>query len=240
MTQLTIAEPKPADDSREDIPLAELVEQLTHKLRNQLSVIITAASQLDENIRDKSEPDDLSLLTAVLTAADRLEYILQRFVQYGCPDPPQPIPININDLCRAEVRRNQIIIAEVKGGVKFITELDRQLPLVFGDADHLRLILSDLIDNAVESIDSQGTISLKTTRQENSVVLTVEDTGRGIPAGAEETIFKPFRSFHAGSPGLGLAIARRLTRDNRGTIDIVSRRQGGVMVKLKFPVLEKM
>ncbi|MCP4567825.1 MAG: hypothetical protein GY841_09635 [FCB group bacterium] len=240
MTQLTISVPTTADDSREEIPLAELVEQLTHKLRNQLSVIITAASQLDENIRDKSDPDDLSLLTAVLTAADRLEHILQRFVQYGCPDPPRPIPININDLCLAEVSRNQIIASGAKGGVRFITELDHQLPPVFGDANHLRLILSDLIDNAVESIDIKGTISLKTSCQENAVVLTVEDTGRGIPAGAEETIFKPFLSLHSGLPGMGLAIARRLTRDNQGTIDIVSRRQGGVMVKLKFPIMEKM
>jgi len=215
--------------------LAELAERLTHKLRNPLSVITTAASQLENVAADKLSDEEKPYLQAVLKAADRIEDILNRFTQFACPGASRKEKVDLNGLCSAELRE---VAAEFEN-IRFETELDETLPEIECDPSQVRLILSNIIRNAFQSIKQDGAVRLKTSATNKAIIVSVADTGDGFPPGLFENIFRPFTTLRPGTAGLGLAIAERMARANNGVITIASREEGGAKVALKFSLISQ-
>ena len=212
--------------------LAELAERLTHKLRNPLGVIFMAASQLENVAADKLGEEDKPYLQAVLKAADRIEDILNRFTQFACPQASQKEKVDLNDLCSAQLRD---VAAEFEN-IRFETELDETLHEIECDPFQVRLILSNIIRNAFQSIRQSGAVRLKTGVTNDAIIVSVTDTGDGIPPDLFENVFRPFTTSRPGTAGLGLAIAERMARANNGVITVASREEGDAEVALKFPL----
>lgn len=104
----------------------------------------------------------------------------------------------------------------------------RELPLVRGDAGLLQEVLRNLLDNAVQYTPAGGKIEVAACEQEHYGVVTVSDTGIGIPQADQERIFERFyrvdasRSREPSSTGLGLAIAKHIVEAHGGTIGVES------------------
>jgi two-component system phosphate regulon sensor histidine kinase PhoR len=102
------------------------------------------------------------------------------------------------------------------------------LPLLRGDANRLTEVLQNLLDNAVQYTHAGGRIELSALHTENEVVLTVSDTGIGIPETEQQRIFERFyrvdaaRSREAGGTGLGLSIARHIVEAHGGRLWVES------------------
>ena len=224
-------QPVQADD-RSWPQLAELAERLTHKLRNPLGVIFMAASQLENVAADKLSEEDKPYLQAVLKASDKIEDVLNRFTQFACPRTSQKEKVDLNGLCSAELRE---VAAEFEN-IRFETELDETLPEIECDPFQVRLILSNIIRNAFQSIRQSGTVRLKTGVTNDAIIASVTDTGDGIPPDLFENVFRPFTTSRPGTAGLGLAIAERMAQANNGVITVASREEGGAKVVLKFPL----
>lgn len=98
------------------------------------------------------------------------------------------------------------------------------LPRVLGDANLLREVLRNLLDNAIQYTPPGGRIEMNVTAKENSVIVTVADTGIGIPQSDQSRIFERFyrvdvaRSREVGGTGLGLAIAKHIVEAHGGQI----------------------
>jgi PAS domain S-box-containing protein len=121
-------------------------------------------------------------------------------------------------------------------------ELPHSLPSVTGDAERLRQILLNLVGNAVKFTESGCVRITVAPTLSGGVDVTVSDTGIGIPADAVPVIFDEFRQIdssltrrHEGA-GLGLAIARRLTEQMGGSIDVISEPSMGSTFTLHLPV----
>jgi signal transduction histidine kinase len=229
--EVVLEQPVQADD--QSYPqLAELAERLTHKLRNPLGVITTAASQLENMAADKFGEEEKPYLQAVLKAADRIEDVLNRFTQFACLRTSQKEKVDLNGLCSAELRE----VAAEFDNIHFETELDETLPEIGCDPFQVRLILSNIIRNAFQSIRQSGAVRLKTGVTIDAIIVSVTDTGDGIPSNLFKNIFRPFTTSRPGTAGLGLAIAERMARANNGVITVASREEGGAEVALKFPL----
>ena len=102
------------------------------------------------------------------------------------------------------------------------------LPMVRGDASLLRDVLQNLIDNAIQYTSEGGRIQVNATAGAREVVVTVADTGIGIPLGDQERIFERFyrvdaaRSREAGGTGLGLSIAKHIVEAHGGRLWVES------------------
>jgi two-component system, OmpR family, phosphate regulon sensor histidine kinase PhoR len=111
---------------------------------------------------------------------------------------------------------------------------------VFGDKDRLRQVLVNLIDNAIKYSDDNGKILVKFFETQDSVEITVEDEGIGIPAHHLPRIFERFyrvdkdRSREVGGTGLGLAIVKHILEAHNSSITVTS--EVGEGTKFKFPV----
>jgi signal transduction histidine kinase len=113
-------------------------------------------------------------------------------------------------------------------------------PAVRADAARLRQVVRNLIDNAVASTPTGGTVTVRTATLGESVELSVADTGIGIPADRREAIFEEFVSFPIGSAGrgsgLGLSICRRLVGAMGGQIAVDSEEGAGSTFTVRLPV----
>lgn len=117
--------------------------------------------------------------------------------------------------------------------------IERQPATCLGSAAELRVLLDNLIDNAVRYTPPGGTVDISLRRKEDGAVIEVTDSGIGIPPGAEKRIFdRFFRAAPADieGTGLGLAIARRIAERNGISIAIGNRTDGhrGVRARVEL------
>jgi PAS domain S-box-containing protein len=126
-------------------------------------------------------------------------------------------------------------------GLALRIDLASSLPFVIGDAERLRQVLLNLVGNAVKFTD-EGCVCVTAVPTAGGVDVIVSDTGIGIPADAVPFIFDEFRQVDGGltrrhgGAGLGLAIARKLTEQMGGSINVSSDVGSGSTITLHLPV----
>jgi PAS domain S-box-containing protein len=137
--------------------------------------------------------------------------------------------------------------------VTFKIECDKNLPNIKGSPVHLEKTLMNLVSNAAESISGEGVVTLRTEsryldrpvrgydeiKEGDYAVLTVSDTGMGIPEENREKIFEPFytkKSMGRSGTGLGLAIVWGTVKDHNGYINVQTKIGEGTTFTLYFPV----
>jgi two-component system, cell cycle sensor histidine kinase and response regulator CckA len=136
--------------------------------------------------------------------------------------------------------------------VTFMTECDRNLLNIKGSPVHLEKALMNLVSNAAESITGEGEVTIRTenryldkaiggydeVREGDYTVLSVSDTGTGIPAENREKIFEPFytkKTMGRSGTGLGLSIVWGTVKDHNGYIDLQTHVGDGTTFTLYFP-----
>jgi signal transduction histidine kinase len=125
--------------------------------------------------------------------------------------------------------------------VKFQLELGPGADQIPGDPDGLRQVLVNLFDNAVRYTPPGGTITCRTSTDDGTVTLAVQDTGSGIPREHLPRVFErfyrvdPSRSRDEGGTGLGLAIVKHIVEGHGGTVTAESGLQAGTTITLRLP-----
>jgi two-component system sensor histidine kinase VicK len=121
-------------------------------------------------------------------------------------------------------------------------ELDLQEPgSMLGDVERLEQVLTNVVSNSIKYTPEGGRIRIQARRDQDEVVISVEDNGIGIPEKDLERIFDRFyrvdkaRSREMGGTGLGLAIAQEIMEAHRGKISIASKLGVGTTVTLRLP-----
>ncbi len=141
---------------------------------------------------------------------------------------PQPLDLSeITEGVLAEMRRRS---EEENKPMQFVTELPRKLPRAYGDAERVRQILTNLVDNAYHYTPENGQVTVRIHAEDGSnIQVDVQDTGVGIPPQDQERVFERF--FRGENPlvlatpgtGLGLPIVRQLVNMHRGKIWMTSK-----------------
>jgi two-component system nitrogen regulation sensor histidine kinase NtrY len=111
------------------------------------------------------------------------------------------------------------------------------LPKVAVDAEQMRRVVINLIDNAIEAMDQHGTIDIETEHDasHNLVRIVVADSGPGIPAAERDKLFLPYYSTKRRGSGLGLAIVRRIVAEHGGNIDVADNVPHGTRFTIELP-----
>jgi signal transduction histidine kinase len=125
-----------------------------------------------------------------------------------------------------------------KKGVKLVRDYDRDLPKVCAQSGELNQVWTNIIDNAIDAMDSKGTLTIRTSRDRDCVLVEVGDTGAGIPPELLRRIFDPFfttKDVGQGT-GLGLDISYRIVvRRHHGDIRVESQ-PGDTWLKVWLPI----
>ena len=161
------------------------------------------------------------LLSEVMTATDRISQIVKAMKSYTYLDQAPLLEVDIHDGLE-----NTVIIMQhkLKKGVSIKREYDRTLPHIEAYASELNQVWTNIIDNAIDAMNGKGEITLKTSHQDNSVVVEISDNGAGIPEDIRLRIFEPFYTTKA--PGKGTGLGLHISHDI-----IVTRHRGQLQVE---------
>ena len=127
-----------------------------------------------------------------------------------------------------------------EAGVDSKLDLDRNLPKVRLDANHVEQIFMGLITNAFEATPNGGSVTVRTRVEPGNgaspkVTVSVEDTGEGIPLENRQRVFEPFFTTKTHGTGIGLPLAKKFVERNGGTIRISDASAGGAKIEVAFP-----
>ena len=126
---------------------------------------------------------------------------------------------------------------KAKGIQVEVSEDQRKLPSIHGDKDELREEFLHIVSNAMESMDSRGTLTLKSRTDRQWITIAITDTGAGMNQEEKRRVFDPFYSSRGPErEGLGLTLSQWIIRRHHGEIVIKSERGQGTTVMVKLPV----
>jgi signal transduction histidine kinase len=223
----------------------EFSAAMSHELKTPLHAIRAYAQLLLEGIDGPLTEPQRQDVEALLAAGDHLLHLIEGILRYSALEAGQAMPV-IADVTVAEVidqaRKNVAHLARSKG-LPIDGTIDPDL-MVRADETMLRQVLINLLHNAIK-YTKRGAITVAAAPDvadgAGRVVLTVSDTGAGIPAGFEHEVFEPFRrAGQAGRPeidgiGLGLAVAKRYVEQQGGAIWFDSKPEGGTTFFVALP-----
>jgi signal transduction histidine kinase len=187
-------------------------------------VIGCAGETAPEAIRWLSAALDIEgLVGEIRTSAGRISELVAAMKDYSHLDKAPFDSIDVHDGLESTL----IILGhKLKKGVEVVRNYDRSLPKVCAQAGELNQVWTNLIDNAIDAMDGKGTLTVRSTREHDCVLVEIGDTGSGIPAELQRRIFEPFFTTKdvGHGTGLGLDISYRI---------IVRRHHGDIRVESK-------
>jgi PAS domain S-box-containing protein len=219
--------------------LGKLAAGVVHELNNPLTSISVYAEFLVNKLgTGRTDPSDVEKTEKILKGAKRIQKLTRDLVSYGKPSSEEPEPLQINDLVAQGLSFCEHTIG--KHDVRVNVDLDTELPLLNGNRTQLLQLIINLVTNACQAMDGGGELNLNTKVMEDSaLLLTVSDTGMGIPERDLKRIFEPFYTTKTDGEGtgLGLSIASRIVEHHRGKIDVASTPGEGTVFKIQLPFI---
>ena len=220
--------------------LGEMAAGLAHEIRNPLGSIKASAQYLSET---SDHPEDRGeFLDIIVDEVDRLNRVVGSFLDYARPGHTNPEPIYVNSAVQLTL---QFLRPECdSANVSLHVTMDPDLPKVRIDIEHLRQVLINVVQNAVQAMVSGGDIFVETRTQDGFrpggaarrwVQISVRDTGPGIAPGLLPNLFVPFVTTKQQGTGLGLAISQRIVSEAGGRIDVRSREGYGTTFVVLLP-----
>ncbi|MGE5237988.1 MAG: two-component system sensor histidine kinase NtrB [Chloroflexota bacterium] len=216
--------------------LGEMASVLAHEIRNPLGSIKGFAQYLIE-VEEKNEvTDDLlrDYLTIIVLESQRLEALTDDLLSYAKPPEVRRAPLNLRDL--AEEVRVAFSRHERAGAV--IVENSVPDISVESDKDKVKQILTNVLENALDSMPEGGVIEITAKRDDGSVALTVTDSGLGMDDETKARAFTPFFTTKTRGTGLGLAVVDRLVRALGGEIRLETKPGTGTRFTVVLPLRE--
>lgn len=214
----------------------EAVERVIHEIKNPLTPVGLAAETLRTAWGDDRERFARvfpSAIEMILGSVRDLKQLIEEFSRFSRLPAPRPTRLDLNAL----VREATAAYAEApKAAVEVVLELAAELPRIEADADQLRRVLLNVVNNALEAMAGRpGRIVVRTERRATGVAIAVLDEGPGVEDG--ERVFEPHFSTKAKGTGLGLTIARQIVEEHGGAIQVRRRDPVGTAVVVELPAV---
>jgi PAS domain S-box-containing protein len=207
--------------------ISRLTSGVAHEIKNPLNAIALHIEVLRTRL-DAPEPE-IELITREIR---RLDHVVRTFLNFNKPLELELTGMNLPDVVR-ELAGFIAPDAEARH-IVVDTELSEDV-WIKGDPKLLRQAILNVIVNALDAMDQPGRLGLRVESCDGECVLTVSDTGPGIPDAIRDRIFDLYFSTKRDGSGIGLALTFRMMQLHGGTIDFDSEPGNGTSFRLRFP-----
>lgn len=189
--------------------MGRMVAMLAHEIRNPLNTIGQSV-ELMGAVKEERQTDIQRIVTEEIIRLNRLVSDMLDFVQ---PLNPSPIEVACSELIGSSV-----VQVDMQGALEISWSSEVDFLLI--DPDHFRLVLDNLLRNAVEASSQPGTVTIRLKRKNNNWQLTISDQGGGIAEEMRVHLFEPFATGRAAGIGLGLATVWQVCQVNGWKIEV--------------------
>jgi two-component system nitrogen regulation sensor histidine kinase NtrY len=215
---------------------ADVARRIAHEIKNPLTPIQLAAERLQRRYGGKVEAGDTTfarLTDTIVRQVGDLRRMVDEFSSFARM--PKPV-FRAESL--VDIARQTMFLHEVAHpGIRFTLTHDDPGPTLVCDRRQIGQALTNIVKNAVEAVEAadrpEHDVAMTLAEADGRVVLTVADTGVGLPV-ERDRILEPYMTTRARGTGLGLAIVKKIVEEHFGTIAFTDRPGGGTIVTLTF------
>ena len=211
----------------------EMAKQVAHEIKNPLTPMRLAIQHLRQTYRDRVANFDQvfsDVTKTVIEQIDTLSRIASEFSHFARMPKPRMEVCTVNEVIAESVQ-----LFEQNASIRFELHMTPDLPPLIADREELRRAFINIIRNAIQAMNNEGAIAIRTDKTEGSLRVTIRDNGPGIPEELKKRLFQPNFSTKTEGMGLGLAIVKKTVDDLGGRVSIASSVGHGTTVTILLP-----
>ncbi|SDF48499.1 two-component system sensor histidine kinase NtrB [Sporolituus thermophilus] len=217
--------------------LGELAAGVAHHVRTPLTTISGYLQVMLNRLEDDQYTVRREILEMLLDEVGYINKVVKELVLFAKPQIQKQPWVNLNRLLEEALR----LTFKQLGGENIIIDkqLAENLPQICADGNMLKQAFINIMQNAIEAMPEEGTLSLKSWLHAdlNMLVVAIADTGPGIPPEILSRVFEPFYTTKLDRMGLGLPVAHRIIAEHGGFINVSSENQG-TRVHIYLPITD--
>ncbi|MEY3933309.1 MAG: hypothetical protein RL426_955, partial [Pseudomonadota bacterium] len=216
---------------------SEVARRLAHEIKNPLTPIQLSAERIKHKLGSKLNKDDTEILekavSTIVNQVDAMKTMVNEFSEYA-----RAPKLNLES---TDINETIIEISHLfeNSGIKITTNLLKGLPKIKVDANMMRQVLINLIQNAQDAMVSntkKPSIKINTNKYKNYLVLSIEDNGPGFSEDILKKAFEPYVTTKSHGTGLGLAIVKKIIEEHEGIIVVENIKSGGAHINIQLPL----
>jgi len=224
--------------------MGTLASGIAHEIRNPLAAVTLNLQYLEQQLNGMN--GELGAVQSALEGTKQIDKVIDNTLGLARMTPPTLHEEDLNEIVKQALGYLRLLVQQK--GLHIETILGQGLPRVSVDSRQIQQVLINILQNAIEATPPENTITIKSYEIEETlhlvhgspaarrIVLSIRDTGLGIPPERMNDLFEPFKTTKSGGTGLGLALSKRILDRHRAEIQIDQAEGGGTMVRLMFPV----
>ncbi len=224
---------KQLQDNERMAAIGQTASMVGHDIRNPLQAIVSelflARQVMAEAPKTSDTSEALESINLIQEQVDYITKIVSDLQDFARPLNPEYANVDLSDLLvsvfETIVVQDQIKVkVDIQGTIKLKT-----------DPTFIKRALTNLVNNAIQAMPDGGELMLTAHKQESNVIITVSDTGKGIPESVKVNLFKPLMTTKAKGQGLGLSVVKRLIEALNGKISFESEEGKGTIFTIGLP-----
>ncbi len=211
--------------------IGKLSAGVAHEINNPLANVSLNVEILKERLKNTKDPDILTRLNKMANSIDKASNIAKELLQFARHTKSEMIPVNINDIINNSLAQ---LTNQFKPGNVQTNLLD--VPEMLGDPIKLEQLIMNILENAQHAINHEDKVKIETSFQDGIIIISITDTGKGIPKKNLSKIMDPFfttKDVGEGT-GLGLSICYGIVEEHGGYFYIDSIEGEETTVTIKF------
>jgi len=212
--------------------MGEMSAHIAHDIRSPLHTIALAYDYLQADSTHSKKV--MEALDCLGDGIENLTSIVTDLLDFGRKDTLNKESLDLNELIRTALWKVRSVVNQKN--IKVIEKLDKKNPQLHTDKVKVRRVLSNVMDNAIHSMDEGGMLTVSTGHNGNEMNIVISDTGSGIAAENMDNIFKPFFTTKSRGTGLGMSIVKHYVELHKGTVSLHSEIGKGTTVTMSLPV----
>jgi signal transduction histidine kinase len=223
-------------DMSKKVAWAEMARKVAHEVKNPLTPIQLSAEHLLKVYHDKKEDFDKALKESasyIINEVENLRKIAQEFLETSKEKSLQIESFDLKELMKETVIPYKKMLSE---RIKFKEKYEDQDFHFMGDKGRIKIVLRNILTNAIEAIRDKGEIEIKASKGKAGIMFEIKDTGIGMEKEMISRIFDPDFSTKDVGTGLGLPIAKKIIEDHGGSIKASSEENKGTRILIKLPI----
>ena len=214
--------------------MGRLTSQIAHELNNPIYGIMNTLELLKTEIPPESKRR--RILDLSLSEIQRLSEMLRNMLSFSKPEEEKRRPIKIDELIEGILLVMEKQMRE--SNVQVETFFDPDIPEIMASTNQMRQVVLNILKNAKEAMPKGGILTVRTSREDNSVLIHIQDTGMGVPEENRDKIFEAFFTTKqkVKGVGLGLSVCYGIIKDHGGNIQVESEEGKGTTFVISLPI----
>ncbi len=212
--------------------LGKLFATLAHEIRNPLSVLKINLDLIEIPNSETEEIDFHESISTSKEAVERIETLVAQTMDFLRGGGEGKTHVSLIEV--AENAHKFLLFRANKDNIELITEYEDDLPKIVANKNEILQVVINLVNNAMDAVNSDGYIKIKTYSAGSEVVLEVEDNGSGIEPEMQSKIFDEYYTTKKGGTGLGLAVCNEIAQKNGAKLEFSSKYGEGTSFYVRF------